>query len=94
MYIPAHRRDILANLPADKREQSAGHDPASMSYEFTRLISQWIGNHPSFADISDVVAALEITKLELYRRVGGPYQDYKRLQNGDVYQEREGGWGP
>ena len=35
--------------------------------------------------INEVIGVLECAKLELYRRVAAPYEDDKRLQNGDVY---------
>jgi hypothetical protein len=37
-----------------------------------------------FARFADVLGALEATKLELYRRHIGPYEDQKIEENGDV----------
>lgn len=39
----------------------------------------------SFATFADILAALEATKLEFYRRVVAPYEDRKCQENGDVY---------
>ena len=39
----------------------------------------------SFATFADILAALETTKLEFYRRVVAPYEDTKCAENGDVY---------
>ena len=38
-----------------------------------------------YQELNDVIGALEGAKLELYRRVVGPYEDVKCIQNGDVY---------
>ncbi len=39
----------------------------------------------SYQTINVVVGALEGAKLEFYRRVAIPYEDKKRIENGDVY---------
>lgn len=40
----------------------------------------------SFATFGQVIAALECSKLEFYRRALAPYEDIKCGENGDVYQ--------
>ena len=37
-----------------------------------------------YANINEVIGALECTKLELYRKVAIPYEDQKIAENGDV----------
>lgn len=39
----------------------------------------------SYEAINDCLGALEGAKLEFYRRVAVPYEEKKRLENGDVY---------
>jgi hypothetical protein len=39
----------------------------------------------SYATINELIGALECAKLELYRRVAAPYEDFKMKENGDVY---------
>jgi hypothetical protein len=39
----------------------------------------------SYADINELIGALECAKLELYRRMAAPYEDTKIKENGDVY---------
>ena len=44
-----------------------------------------IRNSPfSYALFAEVIAALECAKLELYRRIGTPYEERKKQENGDV----------
>lgn len=38
-----------------------------------------------YVELNEVVGALESAKLELYRRIVGPYEDKKSAENGDVY---------
>ena len=38
----------------------------------------------SYALFAEVIAALECAKLELYRRIGTPYEERKKQENGDV----------
>lgn len=39
----------------------------------------------SFATYADILAALEATKMEFYRRVVAPYEDTKCQEHGDVF---------
>lgn len=36
---------------------------------------------------SDINAAKELAFMEFYRRVGGAYENFKSVQNGDIYKE-------
>jgi hypothetical protein len=44
----------------------------------------------SYTNINAIVGVLECVKLELYRRVAAPYEDQKRVENGDVYRSSHG----
>ena len=80
--------DRLDNYPAEL--------PTSMgelSYVLTRVAVSYLGSlgRPLKAkDLGDVIAALETTKLEFYRRVVGPYEQLKCEQNGDCYWDLPG----
>lgn len=41
----------------------------------------------TYATVNEIVGALECCKLELYRRIAAPYEDFKIKTNGDVYDE-------
>jgi len=56
-----------------------------LNYITTCLCAGAIGSSPRYSKINEMIGMLECCKLELYRRVAGPYEDIKTSQNGDVY---------
>ena len=69
---------LLNNLPD---EQFAGN----FNYIITRLADGLLQRQKNYARINEIIGTLECAKLELYRRVAGPYEDTKITENGDVY---------
>ena len=56
------------------------------NYIITRICNSIImSNGLKYSVINEVVGVLECVKQELYRRVAVPYEDRKKIQNGDVY---------
>lgn len=55
-----------------------------LTYVLTQAVLRFLPTYPSFADYAEAVAALECTKLELYRRAVGPHEDLAALRNGDL----------
>jgi len=56
-----------------------------LNYTVTELLNQTImGNEPRYHKINTVLGILEAVKLELYRRLGGPYEDTAIVKNGDI----------
>lgn len=84
-YIPEARRKEFDEVG------KTGHHPkmevpGELAYELTLKITKYLKYHGiSFTTISDIIGALETTKLEFNRRVIVPYEDDKRHQHGDVY---------
>lgn len=57
-----------------------------LCYALSRQIQDYRVRHgDSFATYSDILAALEATKMEFYRCVVVPYEEGKRQENGDVW---------
>lgn len=57
-----------------------------LTYVLTKRCIDYYEKHgESFQTHAQVIAALECTKLEFYRRALAPYEDKKVLENGDVY---------
>jgi hypothetical protein len=54
----------------------------------TRIVLNFLGEQPRYADFNNAVGALECAKFELYRRLVAPYEDFKMAENGDVYPAR------
>ena len=60
-----------------------------LNYIVTRLCHIFLGTEARYQDYNDVIGALEGSKLELYRRMVGPYEDLKIEENGDVHPRKE-----
>lgn len=74
----------------DRKRLDNGGKPESAG-ELNYVISMTIDDYLSrkggvrYAHLNEVVGVLECAKLEIYRRIAGPYEDKKILENGDVY---------
>ena len=78
-YIEKNRRK---ELDGGARVENAGE----LNYMITRLIMHYDSNHGgNYRVKNDVMGALTGALNEYYRRVVAPYEDEKRLANGDVY---------
>ncbi|MEE9312413.1 MAG: hypothetical protein V3V10_08385 [Planctomycetota bacterium] len=85
-YIKQEQREQLDTyidslLDALPDEQFAGN----FNYIITRLADGLLQRQKNYARINEIIGALECAKLELYRRVAGPYEDTKITENGDAY---------
>ena len=84
-YISKDNRPYAEQAPLNVGE---------LTYAITRVCLGYLDDeeHLNFEAIGQVIAALEASKLEFYRRVVAPYEDVKKVENGDVYKE-DGYWG-
>ena len=86
-YIREDRREYLEEsidkLANDLFLLSTGE----YNYTITQLLMRGrdLTKHPSYDKLNEAIGILEAVKLELYRRVAGPYEDRKMEVNGDVY---------
>lgn len=56
-----------------------------MNYVFTKIAQLYVKKKGlNYQHLNDVTGALENCKLEFYRRLTGPYEDTKVVENGDV----------
>jgi len=68
--------------PAEIIVSNAGE----LNYLVTVLINNYLKVYgKNYANINEMIGALECCKLELYRRIAAPYEDIKMQENGDVY---------
>ncbi len=77
-YVAASRRNAwLREKPTT---------PGDLNFDITSLVLDYLGEHgTSYTTINAAVGALECCKQEFYRRVAVPYEEQKKLINGDVY---------
>lgn len=79
-------------MPYIKQEDRVGFDDkiiqnaGELNYIISTVFDDYINNHGlSYATINTIIGAIECAKLELYRRIAVPYEDYKFSENGEVY---------
>jgi len=58
-----------------------------INYIITKILLKWIMKNTRYASICKVVGTCQCVMMEFYARLGRPYEDKKREQNGDVYPE-------
>lgn len=59
--------------------------PGQLNYGIHKMIEAYFRQNPrSYTSYNDVIGVLECVKLELYRRLVGPYEDTKIVENGDI----------
>jgi len=87
-YINKERREGFDVLDRVESIRTTGE----LNYALTRLCFLYLedcgalkGEVISYKHFNEVIGALECAKQEFYRRLVVPYEDDKRLQNGDVY---------
>jgi hypothetical protein len=84
-YIPRNTRGAfmvaIQRIALLVRIASAGE----FNFIITRLLTAWLGEHPTYGRFNEAIGVLECAKLELYRRMVAPYEDGKAAINGDVY---------
>lgn len=61
------------------------HGVGELNFVITTIVDEFLGSTPHYADYNAVVGVLECAKLELYRRLLGPYENLKMHEHGDVY---------
>jgi hypothetical protein len=61
--------------------------PGELNYVITQLLLEFDTGVINYNAYALIVGVLETCKLELYRRLIAPYEDYKIQVNGDVYNE-------
>lgn len=96
--MPYISPEARARLAAGGRPENAGE----LNYLLTRIVDRYLRDRGEvrYQHLNDAIGALEGAKLELYRRIAGPYEDAKRGENGEVYgigdpdpEEARGGGG-
>ena len=89
-YIKEESRAILdyAIMELAARVNQGDGFAGKLNYAISKLFNYTLKDKGlNYANINEMVGALECIKLELYRRVASPYEDEKIELNGDVYDE-------
>jgi hypothetical protein len=73
----------LVELGMDDEENNM---EGNLNYVITRLLMMIYGDAHStnYSQINDAIGVIECVKQEYYRKVAGPYEDIKELENGKI----------
>lgn len=75
---------IKFNDPANEIAYQA-ECAGDLNYAITVILHLYLKRKGvKYANINELIGMMECCKMELYRKVGGPYEDLKITQNGDV----------
>jgi len=76
-YIEEFSREGAEILPTTAGE---------LSYNFAITVKEYLLlKKESYQTYTEIIGALEATKLEIYRRLVAKYEDFKIKTNGDVF---------
>lgn len=82
-YVAAEDREALE--PHSARDAMT---VGELTFQITVLIDGYLAGNVDYQALAEATAALECSKLEMYRRLVAPYEDHKIDLNGDVYVTR------
>lgn len=78
---------------SSRRYIAEGDGPANageLNYAITLAIMRYYYRQdPKYQHINDILGALEGAKLEFNRRIVAPFEETKRVNNGDVYAKMD-----
>lgn len=79
----------VERIPIDKHVDQLVHiindSPGAMNYAVTKLIHGYLEDHGlCYVNLNAMIGVLECAKQELYRIIGGPYENTKIRDNGCI----------
>lgn len=88
-YVTPERRAELRPPQYTGRPPATMSAPGDLAYLLAASCADYLRQHgTSWTTISTVIGQLEGVKLDLWSRVGGPYEAAKAAQNGGLYERR------
>lgn len=80
-YIEKERRTdiVVGDIP---------ENPGELNFAICALVDNYIREHApglNYTALNTVYGAMQAAAAEFYRRVLGPYEDLKKLENGEVF---------
>jgi hypothetical protein len=98
-YITPEKRisidDLISDVEGFITEQKStfekpGIEVGEMNYIVSRLLNAYLKNKGiNYKSLNDCVGVLECAKLEFFRRLIMPYEEQKKIANGDVYDAQK-----
>lgn len=89
-YIKKSERARLEPLVSElaealKETEELNLVAGNLNYVLTRLLRLTYGESPRYVHHNEAIGVLECVKQEWYRRATAPYEERKKIENGDVY---------
>ena len=82
-YISKERRYYLGEVIEALKPLTIR--PGDVAYLISHITNNTIEKYGTdFTQLSQIVGELEASKLEIYRRIVSPYEEFKKEANGDV----------
>jgi len=76
--------NLVSRVKATSQQDDCVLD-GMLNYAMTKLLLGTICKELNYASAERAIGCLECCKLEMYRRLAGPYEDMKAKDNGEVY---------
>jgi len=76
--------NLVSRVKATSQQDDCVPD-GMLNYAMTKLLLGTICKELNYASAERAIGCLECCKLEMYRRLAGPYEDMKAKDNGEVY---------
>jgi len=84
-YITQKSRKIIDSYLYSLFKIIDGCEVGDLNYIITKIIHKWIKETDlAYRNINAAIGILECAKLELYRIIAAPYEDKKKLENGNI----------
>jgi len=85
--MPYITQGARRRLTIAEGEEPIPESSGELNYVITKLVDGYLKRvGMNYASLNSVIGVLECAKLELYRRIVIPYENKKKLENGDVYE--------
>lgn len=82
--MPYIKKSLREEIDAGKTPETTGELTYVLYSQCMEYLTRFVASEPRFDDYAEAIAALECTKLELYRRAVAPYEEGKIAENGDL----------
>jgi hypothetical protein len=87
--MPYLKKPSRADVENDLKKLGLAFCPANgaeLNYIICGLINNYLqANSLNYANVQEMIGAIDCAKMEIYRRVASPYEDKKIEENGDVF---------
>ena len=85
-YIPTQDRSDIDEALLDFGSEWVPNNAGELNWLVTTFIDNYLSaNGIRYSYLNDMMGALECCKLELYRKIGAPYEEIKEEENGRAY---------